>query len=139
MALAGSAGSGGSGTSGSTIGPFTDFASPFTRLASFFQSSATGSPGTTTQLARILQFVGVPSRFVGTTTPIDPAVAATGVHLFHPPFNQIPTYREPGKINLDTIYNQEVFNALMNGSSAPTWSNFAPSRRGQPPAAMFLT
>ena len=50
-------------------------------------------------LERILEFVGVPSRFAGTEIQIDPATAAavTGTHLFHPPFNRIPTYREPGK------------------------------------------
>jgi hypothetical protein len=35
-------------------------------------------------------------------------------HCFHPPFNLISDYREPGKINLNTIYTPEVLQGLLN-------------------------
>ena len=40
---------------------------------------------------------------------------AARAHAFRPPFNCISAYREPGRINLNTIYTQDVFNGLMYG------------------------
>ena len=114
-----------------TTDPYSNLATPFPRYTSFLQSEQSATPGTATLLYRLLEFVGVPSRFAGTDIQIDPAIAA-GVagHLFHPPFNRIPTYREPGKINLNTIFNSNVLAALTN---TVTWSNFVQSRRVYPP------
>ena len=96
-----------------------------------------GRNGPAPQLYRLLEYVGVPSRFVQTETFINPNNAATsGNHSFHPPFNRISHYREPGRINLNTIYSQDVFNGLMNyfpGTTDATntlWSKFVQSRRG---------
>jgi hypothetical protein len=49
-----------------------------------------------------------------------------------PPFNRISSYREPGRINLNTIYSEEVFNALMAGcpGATPIWADFVKSRSG---------
>ena len=59
-------------------------------------------------------------------------------HIFHPPFNRIPTYREPGKINLNTIYSQDVWNGLMNDSpdSGRLWQAVRAEPAGirEPPA-----
>ena len=49
-------------------------------------------------------------------------------HTFFPPYNNISTYREPGRINLNTIYSPDVFNGLLNGSPSPSWSQFVTSR-----------
>ena len=43
--------------------------------------------------------------------------------------NLVPTYREPGKINLNTIYSENVFRGLMNGFDV-SWEQFLLSRRG---------
>jgi hypothetical protein len=106
--------------------------SPYLRLLSFFQSPVAGDQGC--QLDRILDYVGVPSRFVGTQIQIDPTVANVAGSNFRPPFNCIPTYREPGKINLNTIYDQAVFTGLLNGRATPTWDDFGKSRRNAPGA-----
>ncbi|MCA9246528.1 MAG: hypothetical protein KDA42_05415 [Planctomycetales bacterium] len=81
----------------------------------------------------------VPSRFVGTRTTFNPEVFQTssdaGVDLFRPPFNHVPSLREPGKINLNTIYNESTYNALMHigvgtpRHPGPTWAEFVTSRR----------
>ena len=73
-------------------------------------------PATSPQLYRILEYVTVPSPFVQTETFVNPDTASTGgrLHNFHPPFNRISKYREPGKINLNTIYSPDVLNGLMN-------------------------
>ena len=66
------------------------------------------------QLHRLLEYVTVPSRFAGVTVQGSPQAFVGGDHWFHPPFNRIPTYREPGRINLNTIYHPEVFYGLIN-------------------------
>jgi hypothetical protein len=113
-----------------------DVTSPYTRLLSFFQSPpippVVGEYGC--QLNRILDYVGVSSRFVGTEIQIDPTVADVAGSNFRPPFNRIPTYREPGKINLNTVYDEAVFTGLRNGRATPIWDDFGKSRRNVPGA-----
>jgi hypothetical protein len=95
--------------------------------------TATGATTGGTQFHRVFDLVGVPSRFVGTDIQIDPASAAatSGTHTFHTPFNRIPTYREPGKINLNTIYEENVLNGLVGGNATGvSWTDFRNSRRG---------
>ena len=76
--------------------------------------------------------MGVPSRFVQTETFINPNNATA--NPFIPPFNRISHYREPGKININTIYTSDVFNGWMNyfpGTTDGTlWGKFVQSRRG---------
>jgi hypothetical protein len=109
---------------------------PYPYLLGFFQSAASLTTGQAPQLYRLLEYVGVPSRFVQTETFINPTNASSGSHSFHPPFNRIYRYREPGKINLNTIYSQDVFNGLMNffpgtiDANNTLWSKFVRSRRG---------
>jgi hypothetical protein len=116
--------------------PTTAF--PFPHLAPFFQSQSVsaGDTNQTPGFYRVLDYLGVPSRFVGTDIQIDPGTAATASgHLFHPPFNRISTYREPGRINLNTIYTPETWQGLMssfsaNMASSTSFNNFIISRRG---------
>ena len=102
------------------------------------------------ELHRLLEYVGVPSRFDCAQTQINPASAIgnPGAHSFHPPFNRVSNYRDPGRINLNTISSPEVLQGLLNyfpgmtfssgtantapGTSVPTpfWCNFVRSRRG---------
>jgi hypothetical protein len=125
---------------------------PFPHLMNFFSSTradpAQSSPaGPPAQVLRLLDFVGVPSRFIRTDTVLPPSVASQGLgtHWFHPPFHRVPSYREPGKINLNTIACQEVFQGLLNycpglgdplqGQSGKPhvdaqWEEFVRSRRG---------
>jgi len=108
---------------------------PFPHLANYFQGQANG-----TKLGRVLDYVGVPSPFMGTDVQLNPALAATSTgHLFHPPFNRVSTYREPGRVNLNTIFSYDVFRGLLNHDSNTTssnetaiklWEAFVRSRRG---------
>ena len=112
-------------TATSLIGPNV----PYPHLLNFFQSSNT--VGASTQFHRLLDYVGVPSPFACADIQADPTASQgnIGAHAFHPPFNWISTYREPGRINLNTIYSPQVFAGLMNGYAAPSWATFVPSRR----------
>jgi len=109
---------------------------PFPHLLNFFHSTSgssndsNGSP----QFQRIFDFIHVPSRFVGTAVSADPNACLAGDHPFHPPFNNISLYREPGRINLNTVFNREVFMGLMNFypdmNTEAFWEKFVRSRRG---------
>ena len=77
----------------------------------------------------------MPSPFVGTETWTNPSFPAASPYL--PPFNRISAYREPGRINLNTIYSPQVFNGLMSGGFpaatdlAKLWQHFMGSRQGR--------
>ena len=67
----------------------------------------------------------MPSPYVGTETWANPTLAATSTgHAYHTPFNRISTYREPGRINLNTIASKDVFNGLMAGSGLALYTLF---------------
>jgi hypothetical protein len=118
----------------------------FRHLANFFNSSDTRSAvGARPEFHRLFDYVGVPSRFAGTTDLLDPTEFSVGTdHRLHPPFNKLSRYREPGKINLNTIYDARVWDALTDGVfglTTPTvppalpalpqrWTKFWESRRG---------
>jgi hypothetical protein len=80
---------------------------------------------------RLLEYVHVPSRFVDAQVQGNPGLMNNPgePHVFHPPFNFIPTYREPGKINLNTIFdhrddligNLPIYRALANDHPLPSW------------------
>ena len=82
----------------------------------------------------------MPSPFVGTEIQGNPTVfSGSPGHTFFPPFNRIPNYREPGRLNLNTIGVPPTsgvpagWTALMNyypGLSTSVFNQFATSRRG---------
>jgi hypothetical protein len=123
--------------------PYTDPSKPFSHLTNFFVSGASGTPDE--ELHRVLEYLRVPSPFVGTEIWANPTAASgnPGTHSFHPPFNQISAYREPGRINLNTIYTPEVFYGLMAGypgmATYTCWSTFAQSRRIEGGDVLALT
>jgi hypothetical protein len=113
--------------------PYTTPGAPFPHLANMFLSGSAAAPNE--ELHQILEYLGMPSPFVGTETWINPMLASGTASLtspFLPPFNRISNYREPGRINLNTIYSQEVFNGLMAGcpNAQPAWTDFVKSRSG---------
>src|SRR5690606_30584894 len=103
-------------------------------------------------LANILEYLEVPSHFVGTETVLDAQTFqwdGTGTEPaetlgLHPPFNAVSNYRDPGKVNINTIagrfngteYVSEVWNAVLgsapesNPALGPTFKDFALSRQG---------
>ncbi|HWB11612.1 MAG TPA: hypothetical protein VG826_20445 [Pirellulales bacterium] len=106
--------------------------SQFAHLLNFFNSYQVPTATTTTgsylpNLYRIFEFLQVPSRYTGTQDMLDPSqfsgndavattqgVASVTSHMFHTPFNWLPRYREPGRINLNTIFDPIVFKCLMD-------------------------
>ena len=120
----------------------------FHHLLNFFAARPNVNNSNAPNLYRIFEYLTVRPRFVGTETLLNPSISsphfgsdATGTEMLHPPFNRISTYREPGRINLNTIYDPRVWNALW-GSPAPPmtfddFDDFVDSRRGYPGAGIF--
>jgi len=78
---------------------------------------------------RVLEYLHVPSRFVGTETWLNPAsfgqqVSDSNDPRFNrqPPFNRISSYRDPGRVNL----NKNVYFGLMHGDPATAGSGSHP-------------
>jgi hypothetical protein len=122
----------------------------FTHLLGFFDSANVGGDTTVpAHLYRLLEFVHAPSRYSGTESLCDGATfgqpgntTAETLHL-RPPFNALSRYREPGKVNLNTVFDIDTWRALLGaprqGISPGTdqwvqqsWSELVASRRGYP-------
>ncbi len=65
----------------------------------------------------LLDFVEVPNRFLGSETFLPADVAASGPLLMNlnAPFRSIPNFRYPGKVNINTIYSADVWDAVRRG------------------------
>ena len=119
---------------------------PYGSLLNFFFGSKTTDPATAVapNFAQMLEYLQVPSPFVGTETVLDPAKFAFNTHIppapngiggpvagessmvqggqepdgtagLHPPFNTVSNYRDPGKVNINTIADPSagaVWNAI---------------------------
>jgi hypothetical protein len=112
--------------------PPTQLTSGFGHFLSFFQSQATptGAP----HFYRLLEYLSVPSRFVGTETVLNPSPPVPG---FYPPFNKVSNYREPGRVNINTIPSDTlaggssaIWTGIMNGAPDPGFQTIVASRRG---------
>ncbi len=93
------------------IKPGTSQPVNFPHLPNFFQTR----PGATAQYANLHRLLGltcVPSRFVGTENFGNPVALANT--MFAGPLNATSTYREPGRLNLNTVNSAAVLNAVLN-------------------------
>ena len=131
---------------GDANNPYVSATQPFAHLLNFLYSQAptgTPTPPPAPQFYRILEYLRVPSRFVGTEVQVNPAFCGdgTGTHFFHPPYNRISRCRDPGRMNLNTLNDLDVWNGLMMGApglfqlnplNAPVFANFLYSRKSYP-------
>ncbi len=95
---------------------------PFKHLLNFFYSpdDPTFAPNHDPPLYPLLDYVEVPSRFEATSTWLDNdptnsfygggQYAAVG---YPEGFHAMPTYQDPGRINLNTVIDYQIWNALM--------------------------
>ena len=105
-----------------------EFNQPFGHLLNFLADDL--------NLHHIFEYLHVPSRFAGTTIDLDPEffqTQANGTENFHPPFNVVSRYRVPGKVNINTIHSQRVFDAIFgpiqDEAGKPSFSDLENSRR----------
>ena len=98
---------------------------PYTMNFLFSDDTST----TPLRLYRLLEMVGVRSPFAGTELQTDPA--ATGGNI-DPYYYTLSKYREPGKVNLNTIFDETVWNCMTDGvrDRGPDWKFLEISRSG---------
>lgn len=83
---------------------------PYGHLLNFFSSRTTALPGTgSSNFHRVFDFIEVPSRYANTRTWYDPAdfqiFGGDGTHAawFRPPYNYLSRFRDPGRVNFNTM------------------------------------
>lgn len=130
---------------------------PFGHLLNFFSSSLTA--GKAPNLIQLLDCVQTPSPFVGTETVLNPNIfqmnsltaapiagepipgdnpnggELPGTTNLHTPFNKVSNYRDPGRVNVNTVASTDVWNAILGGNNqavfpGPTFDQLIDSRRG---------
>ncbi len=104
----------------------------YPHLVNFFYATSTAL-----NAHRLFDYVHVPSRFVGTeevlnpnyfgktTTYAQPNLVSFGLL---PPFNRISQYRDPGRVNINTITSQTVWDAV-RGGRGPSYAQLLQSRQ----------
>jgi hypothetical protein len=116
-----------------------NYRSPFRHLFNFFQTADVdaGLESKSAHLYRIFDYLEVPSRFVGTERWYNPSESGhfgdpsqLAAQTYRPPFNKLSRFRDPGRININTISDPRVWRAVNSGSTP--WSTVMDSRRGYP-------
>ncbi len=99
----------------------------FGHLLNFFDASSP-TLGGNLNLYRLFEYVQVPSKFVGTEAVLPPTdyIAPTyneGAFwtYLRPPFNRVSEFRDPGKININTVADPVVWQGLLgiNPNTSP--------------------
>ncbi|MFP6751752.1 MAG: hypothetical protein VB855_08755, partial [Pirellulaceae bacterium] len=98
--------------------------SRFGHLMNFFESSMDPANDPALQMHRLLEYTHVPSRFAGTQKwfrpdLFQPKLAVGEDHHLHPPFNWVSMFRDPGRVNLNTIFDPAVWESILDGHQGP--------------------
>lgn len=123
-----------------------NFRAPYAHLLNFFRTSpavtSSNPPSGALNLHRIFDYVEVPSRYVGTETwynadAFGNAPAGGPAEFYRPPFNYMSKYQDPGQVNINTIFDNVVWdggNGMSGvcGGRRPDWNTLKLSRQGYP-------
>jgi hypothetical protein len=115
----------GGNAANATVNPFdpahpNTWRSPFLHLLNFFHSTTIPNPPPnplqlpSALLFRLLEYVEVPSPYQGAERWYNPRAFendATG--QYYPPFSKLSRFRDPGRVNLNTIFDPRVWDALV--------------------------
>jgi hypothetical protein len=118
-------------------------ADPLCTAATAYTNPTTGAQA---NYFRLLEFVTVPSRMSGTEDLLNPVAFQVGsganVPGFSAPYNRVSRFRDPGRININTIFDDGRTLAgalgvpLDPAFSGPLWIQVVRSRRGYDPTAV---
>ena len=133
------------------------FSGEFPHLLNFFANHVGSTPQP--DLNAIFDYIEVPSRYVGVENFVNPAnfaastnpdfdlnspVRTSVARSFAPPFDAISNFRAPGKVNINTITDFRVWNAVMgpyavniaetnmNGMADESFMSWLPQARFNP-------
>jgi hypothetical protein len=115
--------------------PYDDTAvqGQYPHMVNFFYSAPTAL-----NAHRLFDYVHVPSRFVGAEEVLNPNYFGKTTYYAQPnlvsfglmpPFNRISRYRDPGRVNINTITSETVWNAI-TGGRGPSFAQLSQSRQG---------
>ena len=115
-----------------------NYSAHFPHLLNFYADQTDGGGGNAASLHRLFDFLEVPSRFVGTESYVNPTTFVNSTHSvsfgLSAPFDVISSYRYPGKINVNTVLDPEVWGGLMGfyaeGADPVSLSDWEFSRKG---------
>lgn len=101
---------------GNWYDPSTDesFRAGFVHLLNFFHSSNRGTSQAGADFYRLFDFVEVPSPFTHVDRFFKPSSMASA-STFRPPFNRMSRFRDPGRININTVPDEDVLRAAIEG------------------------
>lgn len=92
---------------------------PYGHLLNFFWTASDPTQNNAMEAARIFDFVETRTPYIDTEkyySPdqfLSPTPAPAG---YRPPFNYLSRFREPGRMNINTIFDDNVWNAAVRGS-----------------------
>jgi hypothetical protein len=135
-----------------------DVHTPFVHFENFlFDKEPSGGPEVDqpSHMYRLLEFVQTPSLFAGSSTWLNPQMMTAPInsvddprYTFRPPFNNVSQHREPGRVNLNTVFSPAVYGGLFHSQDTnnpgqdvkpdgdgmvhpgPEWDDFYVTRRG---------
>ena len=111
--------------------PSQVFRRNFSCLLNFFHSSGGAeSAPPSPKFYRIFEYLRTRSPFVKTETYLPPGNPDLVGTPMVPPFNLVSEYRDPGRVNINTIYNPWTWSAILNGRLGPLFREITDSRRG---------
>ncbi|QDU31246.1 hypothetical protein ETAA8_63990 [Anatilimnocola aggregata] len=114
-----------------------DFNGGFGYLLNMFQSNPTDTDGF--NLSRLFDFVETPSNFVktekwyspnsvnNTDTLPSPRPEYRPPYLYRPPFNRLSRFRDPGRININTIFDEPIWNSIIGYDPSDSTYTGSPS------------
>ncbi len=102
--------------------PYSDITGrgEFPHLINFFQRQ--DANGRLANFYQLFEYVHVPSKFAGTDVALNPTLMQNdwannpfSLRAMHPPFNRVSLFREPGRININTMFDDgTTWAAVMN-------------------------
>lgn len=118
--------------------PFDLLSAQFPHLLSFYADRVDFGNGPS--LHRLMDFTETPSRFLGTESFVNPTEFIDDDHGMSfglaPPFDRISSYRYPGKVNVNTVLDPNIWNAICSEYSSGglqdrvSYEQWNESRRG---------
>jgi hypothetical protein len=107
------------------------FGSPTGHLPDFFHRANYQPP-----YNRLFDFVEVPSAYVGTRSWYDPGLTKgmDALPFLLPPFNHVSRMRDPGRVNINTIFDQAIWRGIAKAfppmDTDECWAAIVKSREG---------